>query len=150
MILKEYVNAAIKSSFCLACTQEWRRWTLPTRAGEEGNTAPACGCQSKQSLEPTVPHQCCLWRTNSGLPTYFPHVKQQTCPSLPYVKPTALMSMWHQHLRAQTMNNLPGVQLLMTIYPRRKSKATFPLPLSFLCISHLHSAKLLGKRSLTD
>lgn len=90
MTLKVYVNSAIKdpkSSFCLAWTQEQRRWTLPTRAGEEGNTAPAHGCHS---LELTVPHQSCLWRTNSALPTYFPFVKPQTCPSLPYITPTAL------------------------------------------------------------
>lgn len=42
------------------------------------------------SLELTVPHQSCLWRTNSALPTYFPLVKPQTCPSLPYMTPTAL------------------------------------------------------------
>lgn len=39
--------------------------------------------------------------------------------------------MWHQHLRAQTMNSLPGVQLLLTIYLGRKPKAIFPLHIFF-------------------
>lgn len=64
--------------------------SLPTRAGEEGNTAPARGCWNKRSLELTVLHQSCLWRTNSVLPTYSPLVKMQTWLSLPYITPTAL------------------------------------------------------------
>lgn len=53
-------------------------------------TAPGHGCQSKWRWELTVPHQSCLWRTNSALPTYFPLAKPQTHPSLPYITPTAL------------------------------------------------------------